>query len=332
MKKALFGKMPNGKEVYLYTIENESLRVNVLDYGCRIQSLIFDGRDLVGGFDTLDGYLADDSFQGAFVGRVANRIRGARFTLNGQTYQLEPNEKDNHLHGVFSFALWAVEFVDAHTLKMTRKSPSIEEGYPGDMEITVIYQIDGSSLKLHYYATADADTPASFTNHSYFNMNGIGSGSVMTQELQVLADRITLVDGDLLPTGERMETAETAYDFREFREIGSRCDETVDGYDTNFWLTKKEPVTVDGKTLYRAASVRSASYQVDCYTDLPCIQIYTGNFLGKGPNFKYGVPQKKQHAVCLETQLEPDCINRGEGILRRGEIYDHMTVYRFTHR
>lgn len=332
MKKTLFGKMPDGKEVFLYTMENKHIKVNVLEYGCRIQSLLFDGRDMVGGFDTLDAYLEDDSSQGAFVGRVANRIRNARFALNGKTYQLKPNEKNNHLHGSFALSLWAAEFVDEHTLKLTRTSPSKEEGYPGNIDVTVLYQLDSNSLKMTYYAVADEDTPVNFTNHSYFNIDGIGSGSIMGQEMQISADRITVVDAELLPTGERRDVAGTAYDFREYHVIGSRCNDEIDGYDTNFWLTGKSAEKFGDKTLCHAVSLRSSSYQVDCYTDLPCIQIYTGNFLGNGPDFKYGIPQEKQHAVCLETQFEPDCVNRGEGILRKGEVYDHTTVYRFTHK
>ncbi|MBQ8174830.1 MAG: galactose mutarotase [Clostridia bacterium] len=332
MKETVFGTLPNGKQVHIYTLRNEALTLRVLDYGCRIQSLIFDGRDMICGYDSLDAYLADDSWQGAFVGRVANRIRGARFDLNGKTYRLNPNEKGNHLHGSFGISLWEVKEAGENFITFFRKSPATEEGYPGDMEIAVTYSLDGNSLKMRYYATADADTPASFTNHSYFNIDGIGSGSILSHEMKLYADRITLVDADLLPTGKHMDVAGTAYDFAEFRPIGSRISAEVDGYDTNFFLTKNAPCETNGRMVYAAASVRSESYQMDCYTDMPCIQVYTGNFLGSGPNFKYGVAQAKQHALCLETQFEPDCVNRGEHILRTGEAYDHLTVYTFRHR
>lgn len=332
MDKKVFGSLPSGENVHIYTLDNGILRATVLDYGCRIQSLIYDGRDMVCGFDSLEAYLADDSSQGAFVGRVANRIRGARFTLNGKEYRLTPNEKENHLHGSFALSLWKGEQIDACTLKLTRKSPASEEGYPGDMEITVLYQLEGNAIKMRYYSTADADTPANFTNHAYFNLNGVGGGSILGHEMQINADKITLVDGDLLPTGEHMTVDGTPYDFHAFHTVGERLSSEVDGYDTNFWLTQDEPISFDDKTLFRALTLRSASYAVDCYTDMPCIQIYSGNFLGSGPDFKYGVKQAKQHGICLETQYEPDCVNRGEGILRKGETYDSMTVYRFTHR
>lgn len=335
MKKTLFGTLPDGRAVHLYTLKNETLQVNVTDYGCRIQSILFDGRDFVCGFDTLDAYLADGSSQGAFVGRVANRIKGARFTLNGKTWKLKPNEKGNHLHGTFGTTLWDVDTAACTDTKIVfhRVSPASEEGYPGDIDVTVIYRLEGDTLLLNYVATSTEDTPVNFTNHSYFNMGGVGSGSVRPHEMQMNADRISTVDDELIPTGEHPDVTGTAFDFHTFHTIGERIDETTtNGYDTNFFLTQDEPARIGGRDLFRAATVRTSSYQLDCYTTLPCIQIYTGNFLGDGPDFKYGVKQEKQHAVCLETQFEPDSVNHGAGILRKGEVYDHVTAYRFSHR
>ena len=332
MKKTLFGTMPNGQAVHLYTLDSGKMQVSVLDYGCRIQSILFNGVDFACGFDTLDGYLKDDSSQGAFVGRVANRIKDARFTLNGKTYQLTPNNGKNHLHGVFGQTVWSTKVVDDCTLVFTHHSPAEEEGYPGNMDLEVTYHLEGTALELDYKASADADTPINLTNHTYFNLGGIGSGSVLEHEMQVNADKITLVDDELIPTGEHKCVCGTAYDFHEFHPIGARFDATVDGYDTNFWLNQSAPVTMLGKQLYRAGSVRSALYQMDCYTDLPCMQIYSANFLGNGPDFKYGVKQARQHAICLETQFEPDSVNHGAGILRVGETYHHTTVYEFSRR
>lgn len=332
MEKTVFGRLPDGREVHLYTLDNGILRVRVLDYGCRVQAIFFNGTDFVCGFDTFDGYLADGSSQGAFVGRVANRIKGARFTLNGKTYQLTPNEKKNHLHGVFGQTLFEVREQTDDSITFFHHSPAAEEGYPGDLSVTVCYRLCGDALTLHYTATSTEDTPINLTNHSYFNMGGIGSGSVLSHEMQMNADRITLVDDELIPTGAHQAVAGTAYDFACFQPIGARFGCGLDGYDTNFFLTKKDPADFDGRTLFRAASVQSDLYRLDCYTDLPCIQIYTGNFLGNGPTFKYGVRPEKQHAICLETQFEPDAVNHGEGILRRGETYDHMTAYRFSRR
>lgn len=333
MKKTLFGTLSNGQPVYLYTMDSGVMQVNVIDYGCRIQSILFDGTDFACGYDTLEGYLADGSSQGAFVGRVANRIKNARFTLNGKTYQLEPNDGKNHLHGSFGYTVWRTRIVDDCTLVFTHRSPAEEEGYPGNMELEVTYHLDGTTLALDYRATADEDTPINLTNHTYFNLRGIGSGSVLGQEMQLNADEITLVDGELIPIGKRMNVCGTPYDFHDYHAIGARFDDKVSGYDTNFWLNKREPVTMLGKALYRAGAVRSDLYQMDCYTDLPCVQIYTADFLANGePDFKYGVKPARQHAVCLETQFEPDSVNHGEGILRAKETYHHTTVYQFSRR
>ena len=332
MKKTLFGTLPSGEAVHLYTLDSGKMQANVIDYGCRIQAILFNGVDFAGGYDTLESYLADDSSQGAFVGRVANRIKDARFTLNGKTYQLPANDGKNHLHGVFGQTVWNAKIVDDCTLVFTHHSAAAEEGYPGNMNLEVTYHLDGTALELDYKATADEDTPINLTNHTYFNLGGIGSGSVLEQEMQVNADEITLVDDELIPIGKRMTVCGTPYDFHEYQPIGARFNEQVDGYDTNFWLNKSEPVTLLGKELYRAGAVRSDLYQMDCYTDLPCMQIYSGNFLGSGPDFKYGVKQARQHAICLETQFEPDAINHGEGILRVGETYHYTTVYVFSRR
>ncbi len=331
MEKTRFGTLKNGQSVHLYTMKNESLCIGILDYGCRIQHLIFDGRDTVGGYDNLAAYEADGSSQGAFVGRVANRIKNSRFTLNGKTYQLEPNEKENHLHGTFANTVWEAKFEDACTLVLSHTSSADEEGYPGDIDVTVTYQLIDNAVKMTYTAKCDEDTPVNFTNHSYFNIDGIGSGSIMTEEMQILADRYTVVDGDLIPTGERRNVAETAYDFRDFHPINHYAAQ-VDGYDTNFWLTGEETEMFGTIVLSRAVSLHSSSYRLDCYTDMPCIQIYTANFLGEEPCFKYGIAPKKQHAVCLETQFEPDSVNRGEGILKAGEVGTYTTLYKFTHR
>ena len=332
MKKAVFGTLPSGEEVHIYTLQNAALRMRVLDYGCRIQSLFFDGRDMICGFDALEGYLADDSWQGACIGRVANRIRDARFDLNGKTYHLIPNEGNNHHHGTFGATMWEVKEADDTAITFTKKSPSEEEGYPGDLSVEVTYTLEGEALIIRYRAVCDADTPINLTNHSYFNLDGVGAGPILHHELKVYANEISVLDEVAVPTGAHAPTAGTGYDLADFKPIGAGAAFGLDGYDTNFFLTGEVGYTVGDRPLSAAASLRSASYQVDCYTDMPCIQIYTGNFLGNGPAFKYGTAQKRQHAVCLETQFEPNCVNLGENILRAGEEYDRMTVYTFRHR
>lgn len=332
MEKKIFGYLTDGQPVHLYTLDNGKLQACVLDYGCTVQSLCFDGVDFVCGFDSMEGYLTDDSWQGAFIGRVANRTGGAGFTLNGKTYQLSKNDGNNHLHGAFGKLVWEVAAVSDTAIRFTHRSPAEEEGYPGNMDVTVTYRLDDTAIVMEYTAVCDEDTPASFTNHAYFNLGGIDSGSVLPHELKIDADRVTLLDGEMIPTGERMEVAGTAYDFRSFHTIGERIEETECGYDNNFVLNHSEPVTVSGIPLFRAATLRSALYTMDCYTDNPGLQVYTGNFLGSQATFKYGVKPTRQHAVCLETQYEPDAVNRGEGILPAGKTYHHTTVYKLARR
>ncbi len=330
MKKELFGRLPSGGDVHLYTLTNGTLTLSVLDYGCRIQSLLFGGRDVVCGFDTLDGYLADDSYQGAFVGRVANRIANGRFTLNGKTYQLEVNNGKNHLHGVFSSIVWEVKEVARDRIVFTHHSPAAEEGYPGDMDVTVTYSLEGSALVLDYVATATEDTPASMTNHAYFNLNGFENPPATNHTLAVNADRYTVVDEGLIPTGERRDVSGTPYDLRTPTLISSRFTDNFKGYDTNFHLLKNTTLIFGRRELGYAGTLTGDAISLACYTDMPCMQIYTAGFLGKGPDFKGGVKQTPYHAVCLETQYEPNAVNRGEAILPAGEEFHHTTAYVFS--
>lgn len=329
MKKELFGRLSSGQDVHLYTLTNGTLTLSVLDYGCRIQSLIFGGRDVVCGYDTLDGYLADDSYQGAFVGRVANRIAGGRFTLNGKTYQLEINNGKNHLHGVFSSIVWEVAEADDAHIVFAHHSPADEEGYPGDMNVTVTYSLEGAALVLDYVAQATEDTPASMTNHAYFNLNGYENAPATNHMLTVNADRYTVVNESLIPTGERRDVSGTPYDLRTPTLISSRFTGGFDGYDTNFHLLKNRTLIFGRRELGYAGTLAGESIALDCYTDMPCMQIYTAGFLGKGPAFKGGVKAQPYHAVCLETQYEPDAVNRGEAILRAGQVFHHTTAYAF---
>ncbi len=306
MRKELFGTLPAGGDVHLYTLSNDALTVRVLDYGCRIQSLVFGGRDVVCGFDTLDGYLADDSYQGAFVGRVANRIANGRFSLNGKTYQLAINNGKNHLHGVFSSIVWEVAEVSDERIVFTHHSPAEEEGYPGDMDVTVTYSLEGSALVLDYVATATEDTPASMTNHAYFNLNGFENPTALDHTLTVFANRYTVVDEGLIPTGERRDVGGTPYDLREPTVISSRFTDGFNGYDTNFELSKNNSLIFGRRNLALAGRLAGEEIEMACYTDMPCMQIYTAGFLGEGPDFKGGVKAVPYHAVCLETQHEPD--------------------------
>ena len=321
MRVQCFGTLTDGTEVLQYTLKTETCEVRVLNLGGIITDYIFEGRNIVCGFDTLDDYLADTTYQGALVGRVANRIANAKFELNGKIYLLSANDGKNSLHGGrigFSHRMFRVAKAEDTELVLTLFSPDGEEGYPGNVALKVTYILDGASLKLRYEATTDADTPLSLTNHAYFNLDRIGT-PVLDYKVTVMADRYTAVDSSLIPTGERPFVEGTEFDLRRARRIGDK----VGGFDNNFILSK----SADPRRPSLAAIVENDALSLSLYTTQPCLQLYTACAMEGGPAFRGGVEKKKHTAFCLEAQAEPNAVNRGEGILRAGEIYDHTTVY-----
>lgn len=321
MEPKLFGILPDRTEVYQYVLKNSEIEVRILNYGGIITDFIYRGRNIVCGFETLEDYLKDDSYQGALIGRFANRIAGAAFTLNGKTYHVGQNEKGNSLHGGhfgFNTKVFRVQKATDDTLILYRISPDGEEGYPGNLALKAVYALDGASLTISYTATTDADTPVSITNHSYFNLAGVGA-SVLDFKARILADRYTDVDADLVPTGNRPLVEGTGYDLRTPRPIG----DMKGGYDTNFLLTKIS----EEYTPALAATVTGGGLTLSVYTTQPCVQFYTACVLEGEPAFRGGVKKARFTAFCLETQEEPDAPNRGGAILRAGETYSHTTVY-----
>ncbi len=321
MKSLHFGTLADGTEVLQYTLRTETCEVRILNLGGIITDYLFEGHNIVCGFDTLDDYLADTTYQGALVGRFANRIAGAKFKLNGKTYHISANEGENSLHGGkvgFSRRVFRVTRAEDTELVLTLFSPDGEEGYPGNLTLKATYTLDGASLKIRYEATADADTPLSLTNHSYFNLDAVGT-PVLDCKITVFADRYTAVDSSLIPTGERPSVDGTELDLRNARRIG----EKVGGFDNNFILTKSTETHLPSL----AAIVENDELSLSLYTTQPCLQLYTAIAMEGGPAFRGGVKKERHTAFCLESQSEPNAPNRGEGILRAGEIYDHTTVY-----
>lgn len=317
-----FGTLPSGDEVLQYTLKTEEAEVRILNFGGIVTDFIFGDRNIVCGFETIEEYLLDDSYQGALIGRFANRIAGAAFPLNGRTYKIGANEGKNSLHGGvvgFNRRVFEVKAATDTSLTLARISPDGEEGYPGTLAVEVTYSLEGSSLSIAYKATADADTPVSLTNHSYFNLAGIGT-PVLDSLVTIHADRYTEVGEDLIPTGNRPLVAGTAYDLRTPRRIG----EKADGYDTNFVLNKAANETAPSL----AATVEGGELRLSVYTTQPCIQFYTGCVLEGEPPFRGGVKKARYTAFCLETQSEPNAPNQGDSILRAGDTYSHTTVYR----
>lgn len=323
-----------------YTLSNGALSVDILNLGGTVAALRMPGRDgsvadVCLGFENAQDYLTLNSYFGALIGRYANRIARGRFLLNGREYALACNNGRNHLHGGlagFDKRLWEVR-QEADGLLLSLDSPDGEEGYPGNLKVQVRYRLTTENeLWIEYAAQSDADTILNLTNHSYWNLKGVGQGDVLDHTLQVNASRFTRVDGEAIPTGELPGVAGTPLDFRTPRRIGERIAEqdpdlkAVGGYDHNFVL--------DGSGFREAAvlSEEDSGRTLTVLTDQPGIQVYTGNMLNgslAGKNVRYG----KHAGVALETQCFPDTPNHPEFpscVLRAGESYKQTTCFRFS--
>ena len=330
MKKEFFGTDKNGASVHKYTLKNDTLEVVIMDRGATVVSLTVGGRDVVGGFDKLSDYEADSSHQGAVIGRIANRVENAAFTMNGKRYQLPKNDGENCLHGGvgFDYKIWTVLEYSDEKITFEYTSPDGEEGFPSSLTTKVSYVLSGASLIIDYEATPDGKTPVSLTNHAYFNLDGFG-GDIKEHSAIIYADSYTEVSESLIPNGNHPSVSGTPVDFKSPRKIGERLGGDFDGYDHNYVLTPTEYESFIGKKLGLAAEVFTDSLKMRVYTDQPGIQFYSANFLGDGPDFKGGVKQVKHGAFCLEAQTEPNSVNRGIGFYDKGEKYVQTTVYSF---
>ena len=333
-----FGTTKRGEAVTAYEISGENIIVRVLDYGATVQGLLTrdrDGKfvDVVLGHDTIEGYETHDGCLGACVGRVANRLGSAEFTLNGKTYPLEKNDGKNHLHGGlrgFDKYVWNAEILE-DGVKFFRLSPDEEEGYPGNLNVSVTYRVDGSALSIIYDAVSDRDTLCNLTNHSYFNLNG--SGTALHHTLQINAAQFLENSAECMPTGKILPVEGTPFDFRAPKEVGRDLEQddvqlrNCGGYDHNFCLP-------DDGTLYDAAVLASAESGITMKTSttMPGVQLYTANFLGPWEG-KGGAMYRKRDGVCMETQFYPNamaCDHFKKPVLKAGEAYHQVTVYAFS--
>ena len=330
MKTELFGTLKSGEAVHVHTLKNEALEMRVMDRGACIVSLEVMGRDVVGGFDSISAYEADDSHQGAIIGRVANRIENARFTMDGKTYNVPKNDGENCLHGGegFDYKIWQVLEYSDEKIVFEYVSESGEEGFPSSLTTKVSYVLSGGSLIIDYEATPDGKTPVSLTNHAYFNLDGFGA-DVKEHSAVIYAESYTEVNENLIPNGIHPSVFGTPFDFTSEKKIGADFSESFSGYDHNFVLTPKLFGEFIGKKLGLAAEVSTKDLKMKVYTDQPGIQFYTANFLGNGPDFKGGIKQVKHGAFCLEAQTEPNSVNHGIGFYGKGEKYVQTTVYSF---
>lgn len=297
--------------------------------------------DVVLGFDDEASYLtADNQHFGCTTGRVANRISGAKFTLDGHEYRLLANKGAHHLHGGGKRNLAAVDWQGesfesdlGRGVRFRYTSPDGEEGYPGTLDLTVTYLLTlAGAVRIDYAATTDKATPVNLTNHSYFNLSGHGEPSVLDHEAWIDADRFTPKGEGGIPTGEVLDVTGTPYDFRRRRRIGDRIDqlgeEVADGYDDNYVLNGKPGQLRLVAEIYDPVSGR----KLRTYTDQPAMQLYVGNSL-RGQRGKGGKAYPRRSALCLETQFYPDAVNKPQFpsiILRPGETYRHTCVYEFS--
>ncbi len=329
MEKYLFGRLENEGEVWVYPLISDTAKVEIMTRGATIKSFTVDGVDVVGGFDTLEDYLFDDSHQGATIGRVANRVAKARFNMDGVEYKITENDNGNCLHGGWGFDMhnFTVKEYDATSVTMSYTSKDGEEGFPNEVSLDVKFTLIGGALIIDYTATPSGKTPISLTNHAYFNLDGFG-GTVKEHIATIYADRYTEVDATLIPNGNRPSVTGTVFDFNTPEKIGARVGGDFVGYDHNYMLKTQKCDSFLDKELPLAAEVTNGSLTLSVYTDQPCIQFYIGNFLGKKPDFKGGVKQVKHGAFCLEAQTEPNSINNGVGFYDKGEVYTQRTVYK----
>ena len=348
IERSLFGHLPDGRAVERFALRAASgLEMQVSAYGGAILALRAPDRegrpaDVVLGFDRLDDYVADRAYFGVLIGRFANRIRQGRFTLDGRTYALPVNDGANHLHGGpvgFHKVLWRAEPLRENGtvgLRLDYRSPDGEQGYPGNLDVTVTYRLTlEGALVIDYAAETDQPTPVSLTQHSYFNLSGDPTRDVLGHELELHADRFTPVDERLIPTGELASVTGTPFDFRHPATIGARIGDAdprlaqVGGYDHNFVISD------GGAPLSPAARVHEpvSGRVLELFTTEPGLQFYSGNYLDGGAVGKGGTPYRYRTAFCLEPQKFPDSPNHPDFprcILRPGERYTSRTVYRFT--
>jgi aldose 1-epimerase len=345
--KVAFQDTIDGKPTNLYVLKNKNnMQATFTNYGGRLVSLLVPGKDssltdVVVGLGSVKEYAeASEPYFGATIGRYGNRIAKGKFTLDGANYLLPVNNPPNTLHGGkkgFQYVVWDARMLNDQTLELTYLSKDGEEGFPGNLNVKVVYTLtDSNELKMDYEATTDKKTVVNLTNHAFFNLNGEGSGTINDHILQINADRYTPVDSTLIPTGKIEPVAGTPFDFTKPTAIGERIAVKNDqlaygkGYDHNFVLN-----SANGNGLNHAATVLGdkSGIIMDVYTTEPGLQFYGGNFMQGKNVFKSGKKDEHRTAFCLETQHFPDSPNQPSfpsTVLEPGKTYKTSSVYKFT--
>lgn len=339
-QKILWGTTKKGEDIYRYRISNESgMSVELCNLGASILSIVVPDRDghpvdVALGYDSLHNYETNADNFGCIVGRYGNRIAGGRFTFRGISYQLEQNERGNHLHGAsdgYGHRIWECISEEENRITFRMESPDGDGGYPGDLTALVTYHLsDHNTLTISYHNTTETEAFCNLTNHTYFNLSGAGNGNVLDHTMRICADSITDVDEASIPTGAFLSVKGTAFDFNCPKTIGedltsdSRYLRWTSGYDHNYVLRENEPVSV-------SVSSPRTGIVMEISTNSPGMQFYAGNFLGGTPG-KDGASYEKHGGFCLETQFFPDSVNHSNFpscVLTKDAPQDFYTNYRF---
>ena len=351
IRKQSFGKTTSGEQIDLYSLSNkEGMEVSITNFGATIVTLRVPDRagkpaDVVLGFDTLEGYENGKSYFGATVGRYANRIGGATFSMDGRTYTLPKNNGNNTLHGGivgFNKKVWKAREISVkggESLELSYLSADGEEGFPGNLSVKIVFTLpaDRNELKIEYSATTDKDTVLNLSNHSYFNLAGEGNGDILDHVLTLHAKQVTPVDKTLIPTGELSDVAGTPMDFNTATPIGKRINDNYEqlvfgkGYDHNWVLARSGGAT--SLTIAAEASDPKSGRTLQVLTTEPGVQFYSGNFLDGSAKGKGGKVYGQRAAFCLETQHFPDSPNHPNfpsTLLKPGAVFRSETVFRFS--
>lgn len=345
--REFYGKTLDGKDAEIFTLSNSNGMVaKISNFGGVLVSLVVPDKsgkldDVVLGYDRLEGYLRKGPFFGAIIGRHANRIENSSFEINGIEYKITKNEGENQLHGGlvgFDKVLWQAEIITKEkeeALELSYVSKDGEEGYPGNLQVKVIYTLtEDNALKIDYFAVSDKDTVVNLTNHSYFNLSGHASGNILKHQVMINADRFTVANKESLPTGEIKDVKGTPMDFTKLTAvedgIHSEYEQIIygHGYDHN-WI-----LNVSGEKPKKAAEVfdPASGRVMEVYTNKPGVQFYTGNYVGESEYCKDGVVYDKHSGLCLETQYFPNSLKHKHfpsPILKAGEQYNYTTIYKF---
>lgn len=340
--KEWYGKTQDGKDVDQYVIRNKNgMEVRCINYGCRLTNILVpDGKggmaDLVLGYDNLAGYEHDVGFHGAFIGRYANRIEGAAFTMDGKTYKVTQNEGENYLHGSYHATVFNAEAIGENSVSFTYISPDGEDGFPGEVWLGVIYTLtDENELVMDYRAVPKANTHINLTNHSYFNLAGQDELNITDQTLWMNSRTMLETAANLCPTGRVVDIEGGAFDFNEAKPIGRDINaedpqiELGGGYDHCFILEKNRPAAL---TMAAMAREPISGRTLRVYTTQPAIQFYSGNMLEGSVAGKNGRPFARRSGYCLETQHYPCSPNYPEfptTLVEHGEKFHEVTVYQF---